>query len=52
MAFKNRFFNLLEPEMCNRPRLGIDYQIDYHFFQINRNRNRDFLQKSNRIRNR
>jgi hypothetical protein len=26
-------------EMCNRPRLVIDYQIDYHFFQSNRNRN-------------
>jgi hypothetical protein len=31
--------------MCNRPRLV----IDYHFFQSNRNR--VFLQKSNRNRN-
>jgi hypothetical protein len=38
--------------MCNRPRLVIDYQIDYHFFQSNRNSNRVFLQKSNRNRNR
>jgi hypothetical protein len=45
------FFGLL-PEMCNRPRLVIDFQIDYHFFQSNRNRNRVFLQKSNRDRNR
>ena len=35
--------------MCNRPRLIIDYQIDYHFLS---NRNRAFLQNSNRNRNR
>jgi hypothetical protein len=32
-------------EMCNSPRLVIDYQIDYHFFQSNRNRNRVFFTK-------
>ncbi len=41
-----------QPEMCNRPRLVIDYQIDYHFFQSNRNHYRAFLQNSNRNRNR
>jgi hypothetical protein len=38
----------METEMCNRPRLVIDYK----FFQSNRNRNRVFLQKGNRNRNR
>ena len=42
----------LFPEMCNRPRLVIDLVIDYHFFQSNRNRNRAFLQNSNRDRDR
>jgi hypothetical protein len=37
--------------MCNRTRLEIDLVIDHHFFQSNRNRNRAFLQKSNRNRN-
>ena len=41
--------HLLDTEMCNRPRLVIDYP----FFQSNRNRkrNRSFLQNSNRNRN-
>jgi len=43
---------MFKTEMCNRPRLVIDYQIDYHFFQSNRNRNQAFLYKSNRNRNR
>jgi hypothetical protein len=36
--------------MCNRPQLVIDLAIDYHYFQSNRNR--AFLQNSNRNRNR
>jgi hypothetical protein len=35
--------------MCNRAQLIIDLIIDYHFFQSNRNR--IFLQNSNRNRN-
>jgi hypothetical protein len=42
---------VLRTEMCNRPRLVIDLVIDYDFFQSNRNRNRSFLQNSNRNRN-
>ena len=38
--------------MCNRPRLSIDYVIDYLFFEDNRNRNRHFKKKNNRNRNR
>jgi len=38
--------------MCNRPRLPIDYVIDYLFFEDNRNRNRHFKKKNNRNRNR
>jgi hypothetical protein len=37
--------------MCNRPRLGINHQIDYHFFQSNLNRNA-FLQNRTLNRNR
>ena len=36
--------------MCNRPRLPIDYVIDYLFFEDNRNRNRHFKKKNNRNR--
>ena len=42
----------LRPEMCNRPRLPIDYVIDYLFFEDNRNCNRHFKEKNNRNRNR
>ena len=35
--------------MCNRPRLPIDYVIDYLFFEDNRNRH--FKKKNNRNRN-
>jgi hypothetical protein len=37
--------------MCNLTRLVIDLVIYYQFFQSNRNRNRAFLQNSNRNRN-
>ena len=42
----------MDSEMCNRPRLPIDYVIDYLFFEGNRNRNRLFSAKTNRNRNR
>ena len=46
---KQRDQTQLKSEMCNRSRLVIDYQIDTHFFLSNRNR--AFLQNSNRNRN-
>ena len=41
----------MKAEMCNRPRLPIDYVINYLFFEDNRNRNRHFKKKNNRNRN-
>ncbi len=41
----------VKSEMCNRPLLVIDLVIDHLFFSSNRNRNRSFLQNSNRNRN-
>ena len=45
-------FSRFKSEMCNRPRLPIDYVIDYLFFEGNRNRNRLFSAKTNRYGNR